>query len=39
VAAVVDRCRGQYCEIELDFDEEPTAKPPYHIGMRVLPPF
>ncbi len=38
VAAVVDRCRGHYCEIEL-VEEEPTTEPCYHLGMRIMPPF
>jgi hypothetical protein len=37
VAAAIDRCRAHYVEIEAE--EEAPARPCYHIGMKIMPPF
>ncbi|MHC4210633.1 MAG: hypothetical protein ACYSWT_13075 [Planctomycetota bacterium] len=36
VAAAIDRCREHYVELEA---EEEAARPCYHIGMKIMPPF
>jgi hypothetical protein len=37
VAAAIDRCRAHF--VELQTEEEAAARPFYHIGMKIMPPF
>jgi len=37
VVAAIERCRAHY--VELEAEEEAGARPSYHIGMNIMPPF
>jgi hypothetical protein len=37
VAAVVDRCRGRYLQLDL-LEDDAAPEPVYHLGKSILPP-